>query len=407
MKRLIRIVESGEKTAFIQTKKGIKKAVDYMTDQELKGIADNSDIQSVVTASGATIKEEKKEYTTEESTAVGREVGKSLIKVMRAQGDSLKSVSLANMGINRFSVKVEYGEGRGQDVFKFRLNTNTQKIEFESEDGIDELSNFMITQGNKVSLNAPELESKLSEALKKYVSEPTDVPDEGSIEEKLSPTAKPETYIKDFAKSKAPQFKGKSKEKRREMAIAAYMSNQLKEDVNSVPLSELKDLIVEAYIEVLREENGATLKTSTQEILGKFPTLRKAITSLMTADFPDFITDVKWVAPKPSTFQVGLQNGQNYLLKWMGKGFEAQIAGKKYYLNSVSQYQQALDKLNSILKTGPIVNPEMQDAEDNFSGAPAGGGDFAGFDEFPQEPTTPDKESDKESDKETKKDTEK
>ena len=31
-------------------------------------------------------------------------------------------------------------------------------------------------------------------------------------------------YIKDFAKSDAPQFKGKSKEKKREMAIAAKLS---------------------------------------------------------------------------------------------------------------------------------------------------------------------------------------
>ena len=30
-------------------------------------------------------------------------------------------------------------------------------------------------------------------------------------------------YVKDFAKSKAPQFKGKSKKKKREMAIAAYL----------------------------------------------------------------------------------------------------------------------------------------------------------------------------------------
>ena len=31
-------------------------------------------------------------------------------------------------------------------------------------------------------------------------------------------------YIKDFAKSDAPQFKGKSQEKKREMAIAAKLS---------------------------------------------------------------------------------------------------------------------------------------------------------------------------------------
>ena len=44
--------------------------------------------------------------------------------------------------------------------------------------------------------------------------------------EKLGPKSKPETYIKDFQKSKAPQFKGKSDEKRRQMAIAAYMANK-------------------------------------------------------------------------------------------------------------------------------------------------------------------------------------
>ena len=33
-------------------------------------------------------------------------------------------------------------------------------------------------------------------------------------------------YIDDFKKSKAPQFKGKSKKKKRQMAIAAYLSNK-------------------------------------------------------------------------------------------------------------------------------------------------------------------------------------
>ena len=33
-------------------------------------------------------------------------------------------------------------------------------------------------------------------------------------------------YVKDFRKSKAPQFKGKSKEKRHQMAIAAYLDKR-------------------------------------------------------------------------------------------------------------------------------------------------------------------------------------
>ena len=31
-------------------------------------------------------------------------------------------------------------------------------------------------------------------------------------------------YIKDFSKSDAPQFKGKSEKERRDMAVAAYLS---------------------------------------------------------------------------------------------------------------------------------------------------------------------------------------
>jgi len=36
----------------------------------------------------------------------------------------------------------------------------------------------------------------------------------------------PEDYIRDFQKSKAPQFQGKSKEKKRQMALAAYYQNE-------------------------------------------------------------------------------------------------------------------------------------------------------------------------------------
>jgi hypothetical protein len=44
------------------------------------------------------------------------------------------------------------------------------------------------------------------------------------IEEKLDPKADVETWIDDFVKSDAPQFKGKDKKKRIDMALAAYYS---------------------------------------------------------------------------------------------------------------------------------------------------------------------------------------
>jgi hypothetical protein len=46
------------------------------------------------------------------------------------------------------------------------------------------------------------------------------------LAEKIPPGASVDYYIKDFAKSNAPQFRGKSPEKRRQMAIAAHYAAQ-------------------------------------------------------------------------------------------------------------------------------------------------------------------------------------
>ena len=56
--------------------------------------------------------------------------------------------------------------------------------------------------------------------------------EEIEIEEKLDPSMGAGAYIKDFQKSDAPQFKGKSKEKKRMMGIAAYMA--AKKDMKEV-----------------------------------------------------------------------------------------------------------------------------------------------------------------------------
>jgi hypothetical protein len=145
--------------------------------------------------------------------------------------------------------------------------------------------------------------------------------------------------------------------------------------------SDLKNLIIEAYVEVLREAEVPALKTSTQEILGKFPTVKKTLVNLFTSEYDEFVEDVKWTVPKPSTFKVVLKNGQALDLRWTGKGFEATIEGKGYFLNNVTQYQQALDAVGRILKDGPITQGEEPGGED-FAAEPAagggGGGDFPG-----------------------------
>ena len=48
-------------------------------------------------------------------------------------------------------------------------------------------------------------------------------------------------YVKDFQKSKAPQFKGKSKEKRRKMAIAAYLDAKDKKESKMKSFDDLRN----------------------------------------------------------------------------------------------------------------------------------------------------------------------
>lgn len=68
------------------------------------------------------------------------------------------------------------------------------------------------------------------------------------VKEKLKPSMGAGEYVKDFAKSKAPQFKGADKEKRRKMAVAAYLTakgkKKLKEENDTIPSEqEIADLV--------------------------------------------------------------------------------------------------------------------------------------------------------------------
>lgn len=53
-----------------------------------------------------------------------------------------------------------------------------------------------------------------------------DKPEE--LDEKLKPSMGAGAYVDDFRKSKAPQFKGKSKAKKQDMAVAAYLGAKQK-----------------------------------------------------------------------------------------------------------------------------------------------------------------------------------
>ena len=121
------------------------------------------------------------------------------------------------------------------------------------------------------------------------------------------------------------------------------------------------------------------LEDSTDIMLSKFPSLKQALIKLQTEDFKQFVTSIDWISPRPSSFRINLKNGQDYILKWTGETFEAQILGKRYFLNKINDYQQALDKLSILYKEGPMkgAGDDAASGED-VDDASTGGGDFPG-----------------------------
>jgi len=154
------------------------------------------------------------------------------------------------------------------------------------------------------------------------------------------------------------------------------------EDPKEEPAKKPEEKTDEKPLEKAGEET--VLETATDKMLGKFPSLKQAVESLLTNQYGEFVEEVLWVAPRPSTFRVELKNKQNFILKWTGKGFEAQIQGKRYYINKLADFEQALDKLNELLKYGPNTGGEPgeggEDAGDSGSSGSTSGGDFPGAD---------------------------
>ena len=121
------------------------------------------------------------------------------------------------------------------------------------------------------------------------------------------------------------------------------------------------------------------LEDATDKILGKFPTVKAAIIKLQTEDFKEFVESIDWISPRPTSFRVNLKNGQDYILKWTGKTFEAQILGKKYLLSNIAEYQQALDKLAILYKEAPMSGAGGGEPADTDTGGGGGsGGEFPG-----------------------------
>jgi hypothetical protein len=115
---------------------------------------------------------------------------------------------------------------------------------------------------------------------------------------------------------------------------------------------------------------------------------------LMSPSFGRFITDVKLVAPKPTTFNVKLINEQEFNIVYDGrKNYTAKVAGKKYNVQQLNELERASQSIADLLELSYAIQekegaPAAADAGAEAFSATAGAPEVAPPAEEPA-PETP------------------
>ena len=150
----------------------------------------------------------------------------------------------------------------------YSKNPNTGEIEpMTSDDAINRfLQKIKDMEDNEESLEEDNgsittSDPKKAEELAKKGLD-VELTTEERLSEILRKNSKIGDYIKDFYKSNAPQFKGKSKDERRKMAIAAYLNEKkggnqedtLNEDFNPKDVIKLDVPLLIRLLEYARED---------------------------------------------------------------------------------------------------------------------------------------------------------
>lgn len=160
-------------------------------------------------------------------------------------------------------------------------------------------------------------------------------------------------------------------------------------------IAKIKTLAKQAYAEKtnpLAEPKEIEQIASKFPIVDKFPPLKGVMDDLFDFQYEPFVKDIQWVAPRPTTFRVILVNGADFYLIYQGedegKGlFIAQVAGKKYFLESLPEEQQASEAIARLLRYNYAAMGKSEDIEDE------GLADALGDEEPAEEPPTPEEEA--------------
>ena len=131
-------------------------------------------------------------------------------------------------------------------------------------------------------------------------------------------------------------------------------------------IAKIKTLAKDVYAKKLGQPETSQTKFP---IINEFPSLKDVMDDLFDFQYEPFVKDVQWVAPRPTTFRVVLINGANFYLIYEGeedgKGlYTAQIEGKKYWLQSLPEEQQASEAIARSLRYQFAAVPKDEDIED-------------------------------------------
>jgi hypothetical protein len=114
------------------------------------------------------------------------------------------------------------------------------------------------------------------------------------------------------------------------------------------------------------------------KVLNHVPDLISILTDLMSPQFNLFVRDIEWVAPKPPTFRIVLENDQFFYLYDLKRSWVAEVEGKKYYLLNLGEEEMAMSKIARILRYGKAVNADMGEEFGASGGSTSGGGSTGG-----------------------------
>lgn len=81
----------------------------------------------------------------------------------------------------------------------------------------------------------------------------------------------------------------------------------------------------------------------------RFPQLKEVLIELLTSQFNEFVKDIEWVAPKPTTFRVILNNNAIFYLIYTKKSWIVKVEGKKYYILNLPEQERAIESISKLL----------------------------------------------------------